>query len=170
MIIDLASMGRTPRAFGFEVGPADIELESEDVKLTSSVSAIGEVAKDAVQTKAQGVIEADITIDCTRCLEPVAQKLSIPFEVNFVSDEKIDEGEDRELSSADLDTSVLTSDEIDMNEVVREQILLNLPEQIFCKEDCKGLCPKCGANRNLIDCKCADSGTDPRWAALKNLR
>jgi uncharacterized protein len=53
---------------------------------------------------------------------------------------------------------------------VREQILLNLPEQVFCKEDCKGLCQKCGANRNLIDCKCDSDETDPRWAALKNLK
>ncbi|MGH7783338.1 MAG: DUF177 domain-containing protein, partial [Candidatus Binatia bacterium] len=55
------------------------------------------------------------------------------------------------------------------NEVVREQILLDLPDQVFCTENCRGLCPKCGANRNLIDCKCEEDNVDPRWAALNNL-
>ena len=54
--------------------------------------------------------------------------------------------------------------------VKRAQVLLlNLPEQVLCKEDCKGLCPECGTNLNLKDCDCGDKDIDPRWAALKNL-
>jgi uncharacterized protein len=71
---------------------------------------------------------------------------------------------------SDLDVDAITSDELDLKEVVREQILLNLPEQEFCGEDCKGLCQKCGTNLNLIDCKCEETEIDPRWAALKNLK
>ncbi|MGQ0540872.1 MAG: DUF177 domain-containing protein, partial [Blastocatellia bacterium] len=77
---------------------------------------------------------------------------------------------DREVSGEDLDVDLLIDDSLDLNEIVREQILLNLPQQIFCKEDCKGLCPKCGANINLIDCNCNETEIDPRWAALNNLR
>jgi uncharacterized protein len=69
-----------------------------------------------------------------------------------------------------LEIAILESNNIDVAELVREQILLNLPEQVFCAEDCKGLCPQCGANRNLIDCKCEEKEIDPRWAALKNLK
>jgi uncharacterized protein len=68
-----------------------------------------------------------------------------------------------------LDVAVYEGDKIDLGELVREQIILNQPEQVFCREDCKGLCEKCGANRNLIDCKCEEKEIDPRWAALKNL-
>ena len=64
----------------------------------------------------------------------------------------------------------LVRESLDLKEIIREQILLNLPEQVFCTPDCKGLCPKCGANRNLIDCNCNETEIDPRWAALKNLR
>jgi uncharacterized protein len=46
---------------------------------------------------------------------------------------------------------------------------LNLPEQVFCREDCRGLCAKCGANRNATDCGCEEKEIDPRWAGLKNL-
>ena len=69
-----------------------------------------------------------------------------------------------------MDVSVIEGFEIDLTELVREQILLNLPEQVFCREDCKGLCEKCGANRNLINCNCEEKEIDPRWSALKNLK
>ena len=84
---------------------------------------------------------------------------------------RVDEGHMTvEVTIEDLDESPVPGGEIDLKEVVREQIMLALPEQVFCKDDCKGLCPKCGANGNLIDCKCADDEIDPRWAALKNLK
>ncbi|HEX8637491.1 MAG TPA: DUF177 domain-containing protein, partial [Pyrinomonadaceae bacterium] len=68
------------------------------------------------------------------------------------------------------DIAVLDNNKIDVAEIVREQILLNLPEPVYCRDDCKGLCPQCGANRNLIDCKCEEKEIDPRWAALKGLK
>jgi uncharacterized protein len=77
--------------------------------------------------------------------------------------------DDLEVEEADLDEQLVEGDEVDLTEIIREQILLNLPEQVLCKEDCKGLCPQCGANRNLIDCDCGEDEIDPRWAALKNL-
>jgi uncharacterized protein len=45
-----------------------------------------------------------------------------------------------------------------------------LPEQAFCREDCRGLCEKCGANQNLIDCKCEEKEIDPRWQGLRELK
>ena len=74
------------------------------------------------------------------------------------------------MSGEDLSTDVLPDGRIELNDIVREQILLNLPEQVFCTEECKGLCPKCGADRNLINCNCEETEIDPRWSALKNLK
>jgi hypothetical protein len=61
-------------------------------------------------------------------------------------------------------------DELDLSQLAREQILLNLPEQVLCREDCKGICPTCGKDLNEGDCKCGEDEIDPRWAALKDLR
>ena len=105
-----------------------------------------------------------------RCLEPVSHDLAIDFDVNFVTPENFASDKEREVSPEDLDTDVLDSDRIELTTLIREQILLNLPEQLFCRPDCKGLCLKCGANRNLIDCNCDLNETDPRWAALKDFR
>jgi uncharacterized protein len=49
-------------------------------------------------------------------------------------------------------------------------LLLNIPMRILCKEDCRGLCPKCGRNRNTNSCDCVEEAIDPRWEGLKGLR
>ena len=90
--------------------------------------------------------------------------------MSFVTPDNLTVEKEAELRIEDLDVSIYEGDKIDLSELVREQIILNLPEKIFCSEDCKGLCAKCGANRNLIDCNCDKKELDPRWAALKNLK
>ena len=57
-----------------------------------------------------------------------------------------------------------------LEDVLREQVLLSLPVRTLCKPDCKGLCPRCGANRNLQPCSCDEGPSDPRWEALAGLR
>jgi uncharacterized protein len=57
-----------------------------------------------------------------------------------------------------------------LEDVLREQVLLSLPVRTLCKPDCKGLCPRCGANRNLQPCSCDEGPSDPRWEALTGLR
>ena len=74
------------------------------------------------------------------------------------------------LESSDLDTDVIDGNELDLAEVAREQIVLNLPEQVLCSEDCKGICPTCGTDLNEGECRCREDDIDPRWQALKELK
>ncbi|MEO8573867.1 MAG: DUF177 domain-containing protein [Pyrinomonadaceae bacterium] len=170
MIIDLAEIASTPRPFDFTIPGAGIELDDGDLRLTGNVSVKGEISKRAAQVDLKGDIVAPAELDCTRCLEPVSQDLTFDFAASFVTPENFALDKEREVAADDLDLDVIESDRIDLREIAREQILLNLPRQVLCRTDCKGLCQKCGANRNLIDCKCDLDETDPRWAALKNLR
>jgi uncharacterized protein len=170
MIVDLFTMGNAPFAFEFTLTPEKINLESDEARLKNAVNVTGIVTRHIAQIDVEGTISAETEIECTRCLQAVEQKLDIPFEAAFVTAENYTQAKEAELNAKDLDVSVFDGQKIDLNELVREQILLNLPEQVFCKEDCKGLCEKCGANRNLIDCKCIEKEVDPRWAALKNLK
>ena len=57
-----------------------------------------------------------------------------------------------------------------LEDAVREQVLLAVPLKVICREDCKGLCPHCGANQNLERCSCSEPMEDPRWTALKDIR
>ena len=170
MIVDLTAIEGSSMKFDFAVSPADIDVEEGNVRLIGDLNASGEVVKHSAQIDVVGSIKGDAEIDCTRCLKPVEHKLEIDFSVSFVTPEHFAADREREVVASDLDIDVLAGEGMDLKEVVREQILLNLPEQLFCKPDCKGLCPKCGTDRNLIDCNCDDDEVDPRWAALKQLK
>ena len=74
-----------------------------------------------------------------------------------------------ELTEDEMSVSVFDGEAIDVDEIVKEQIVLAVPTRMLCREDCKGICPECGTDRNTGDCSCATNDIDPRWAALKNL-
>jgi uncharacterized protein len=170
IIIDLISLKSSPLAFEFLLEPSEIDLEGENIKLKSTVKTEGELTRRIAQIDAEGEISGEAEMECSRCLSPIEKILEIPFSVGFVTPEYYTEQKEAELNADDLDITIVEDEKIDLSELGREQILLNLPEQVYCQEDCQGLCQKCGANRNLIDCKCIEKEVDPRWAALKNLK
>lgn len=170
MIIDLTQIEGSSRPFEFTISPDDLGLDESNVNFAGDILAAGDVQKQTAQVTVSGRVTADAEIDCTRCLQPVQHRLAIDFAVSFVTPEHFATDREREVAADDLDTDVLGSDTLDLKDVIREQILLNLPAQLFCRPDCKGLCPECGADRNLIDCDCDLDRTDPRWAALKDFR
>ena len=170
MIVDLTSLEKSVLDFNFSLAPETIDLEREDAKLISAVETKGKLTKGIVALTVEGEISTVAGMECTRCLQPVEHKLHIPFKTEFITAENYTAAKESELHEQDLDTAVYEGDKIDLSEIAREQILLNLPEQIFCTENCRGLCEKCGANRNLLDCNCIEREIDPRWSALKNLK
>ena len=168
MIIDLGTLGKTPKPIEHSFGADAIEL-SDGMRLVEPARFTGEVRRDEVRTEVRGHVSAKIAADCVRCLETVEQPVEIDFDDIFIDAENEPTDDEIQVSGVDLDVSLLTESTIDLAEIVREQLILGTDEPILCEEDCQGLCPKCGGNRNLIDCKCEDDDVDPRWAALKNL-
>ena len=77
--------------------------------------------------------------------------------------------QDAELSVEDLDLTIFDGEVIDVDALVAEELLLAVPDHLVCRDDCKGICPVCGADRNVADCGCDTAEVDPRWAGLKEL-
>ena len=169
MIVDLITIKDAPGSFDFIIEPAQIDLESETAAVKDVVRVQAKIKKGIVQTDVEGAISTVVEIECVRCLQPVEQSLKFPFKAAFVTPDYYTRDKEAEVKLDDLEISIYEGDRIDLSELAREQILLNLPEQVFCREDCRGFCQKCGANRNLISCNCNEKEVDPRWAALKNL-
>ena len=92
------------------------------------------------------------------------------FKLQYLTRLEYDSIQAVELEEEDLTFSVFDGEVIDIDELVREQVILAIPVRVLCREDCRGLCPTCGADRNFKECGCESAETDPRWAALKNLR
>lgn len=105
-----------------------------------------------------GFVSGTWTGECSRCLEA----LSEPFELEV--------HELFEPAPVEGETYLLDGEEIDLEPLVRDAVVLHLPLAPVCADDCRGLCPQCGADRNLTSCDCNTSIRDPRWAALDDLR
>lgn len=170
MIIDLTTLKDKNTRFEFFIPADEINLEDEAVKLNDVVKIRGNLIKGIAQTDVEGAIAAAVELECSRCLRAVQKFLEFPFEAVFVTPENYTEEREVQVGVGDLEVSIFGGDKIDLTELAREQILLALPARVFCREDCKGLCQKCGANKNLINCNCEEKEVDPRWAALKDLK
>ena len=77
-------------------------------------------------------------------------------------------GEEKAIDEGEAEMGFYEGDGVELNDVLREFIVLTLPMQRVCRQDCKGMCPACGQNRNLKDCGCQAVPLDDRLEALKN--
>jgi len=108
-------------------------------------------------------------VPCARCIEPVEIPLSAEFDLIFRPLGADTEAPERSITASETEIGYYQKDSLLLEDVLREQVLLSLPVRTLCKPDCKGLCPSCGANRNLQPCSCDQGKPDPRWAALTGL-
>jgi uncharacterized protein len=169
MNIDLASVQTVPRPLIAVIDGAQIDLDDEGA-VNGVVRFDGRTFRERGKTHLAGTIQGEVALYCTRCAKPLTRHLEITFEDVFVDAAAETAEKEIEVAGPALDEQLVTGSSIDLTEIIREQILLDLPEQVLCKEDCKGLCPECGADRNLLDCECGKKDIDPRWAALKDLK
>jgi len=137
---------------------------------------------DGSHVFAAGTFRGEVTVACSRCVEPVRipieEKLRVTFmprhelpadddEAGAGEGEGVDEG--AEVVEEDLDLFPYDGEAIDLEPLFREQFVLAVPFAPLCREDCKGLCPQCGTDRNTGTCSC-EPPIDPRLAALKGLK
>lgn len=111
-----------------------------------------------------GSAELSLMIPCSRCLELV----KIPFSLNL--ERTLDMKRTDEDRVKDLDEQpYLQGYNLDVDQLVRDELLLNLPMKVLCNEDCKGICNRCGANLNYETCDCDRSSLDPRMSVIQDI-
>jgi uncharacterized protein len=110
----------------------------------------------------------DFEVLCARCVEPVRSPLAGNFDLLFRPQAADADPGERSITPDETEIGYYEESGLSLEDVVREQVLLSLPSRTLCKEDCKGLCPRCGQNLNLEPCTC-DTTSDPRWSALAGL-
>jgi uncharacterized protein len=106
---------------------------------------------------ASGTLKAPWTGQCRRCLAPASGQMQIRVLEHFT------------VGGDGSDTYPLVDDELDLEPMVHDAVLLELPQAPLCSPDCKGLCPTCGVDRNREACNCEDAHVDHRWAPLQSL-
>ena len=106
---------------------------------------------------------------CARCVEPVPAPVTGNFDLIFRPHAADANPGERAITPDETEIGYYEESGLLLEDVVREQVLLSLPPRTLCKEDCKGLCPRCGQNLNLGSCTCNDAPADVRWQALQGL-
>jgi uncharacterized protein len=142
--------------------------EVRDFRLTSPLAVDATYYRAGDDLFFAGRIRADLEGTCARCLEPF--DLTVDESAQFVLVPTPKEGPERQLSEDDLALSFYSGEEIDLAPLFTEQVILTLPTRALCREDCRGLCPQCGVDRNNEKCGCVEREPDPRLAVLRNLR
>jgi len=129
-----------------------------------------------------GQFQAEVSAPCKRCLAAASASLPVSFKLNLMprdlaqdeGSEYVEGGERPERAGSfrleDADQEWFDGKTIELDPILREQILLALPMNLVCTESCRGLCPVCGNNLNEKQCECQREAMDPRWMALKNIK
>ena len=162
------------RARDFEVELPSGAIEYSDPKLRQAapMRATGKmelVTGSLGEIRASGHLAVEMEAECDRCLEAGKYPLDSDFELYYRPVED-GYGEEHSIDADEAQMGFYEGDGLELNDVLREFVLLTLPMQRLCREDCKGICPKCGQSRNLKQCDCTTAIVDARWSALQSLK
>ena len=175
LVIDIPQIPPEGQDVDVALDPGGVHLEDDDDLSFSGGHLRGHVeVVDGTNVHVRAHLDGDLAVDCGRCLEPysvaVSQELDL-FYLPRVANRPEEEEEDVELDDHDVVVGYYEGTKLDLGEVVREQLFLALPLKHVCREDCQGICPACGKNRNTDRCACPapEEPRDPRLEALRSL-
>ncbi|WP_168735551.1 YceD family protein [Cohnella fermenti] len=151
----------------------DVTEAYRDVR---DVKPLGPLTAELTAAYSGGLIDVSGTLDCklqfqcSRCLDPIEEAWRVPFHAIFkvVSKERLDKDRLDEEDSEDEDILSIKDEPLELLPYIEEELMLSMPLAPICKDDCKGLCPECGQNRNAKECGCDREKTDLRFDALKD--
>jgi len=139
------------------------ELEITDDSLTQPIALQLDVDKGPQDMRIIGTVTTTANFTCDRCLSAFDQNLQSTFEVFASTATKLTKDDN-------LIVIAPNTQEIDLTGFIRDALLLSLPMKVLCREDCRGLCPVCGADRNVNPCSCQAQTEDERWEPLNSLK
>ncbi len=150
-------------------------ISSGQLAIDGSISYSFRIFRVSGMIEIQGQVKSQVALACSRCLEPFMLPVEVDFELTYADQlpeiENDDEDDDEiELTAEDMGIVLFAGEEIDLAEPLVEQLLLSLPFQPICKDDCNGLCPHCGVDLNQAKCGCNEPQFDTRFADLQKLK
>ena len=149
--------------------------ESGAYTFTASIKAFLRAQQINDIVEVEGSISTAVRLDCGRCLQSFEMPLESKFALTYIekdpAPEKNGSSDDEiELNAEDMGLIHYQGEEINLEKEIQEQVVLALPLKALCKQDCKGLCPRCGADLNTTACDCDRSSSGGKFDALKNLK
>ncbi len=145
----------------------ELSSSEQETHLTSDIHLDLLVTKDNRDISVEGTITLTLQTPCSRCMEIV--RLTLRPGVHLILTPGIKFGDDSDPES-NIDYSTYEGEEVEIGDYLREVLAMDIPYKVLCREECKGLCPTCGANLNFGDCSCRQQWVDERFQVLKKLK
>jgi len=162
------------RELRFETAYRPGEIDFDDQQLWQAtpleVNGVAELLGATEEIRVRGRMRVRMEAECDRCLELASFPIDAGFDLFYRPEGTGIRSDEVELEPGETEIDYYSGDGLELEDVLREQVLLALPMQRVCREDCKGICPVCGKDRNGGECGCATKPADDRWAALKDLQ
>jgi uncharacterized protein len=169
MLIDVSQIPPDGLDVALPEAALDLGAPSDTWSGSASVRAELHLARSGRGLLISGSFAGGLLLVCSRCLESFPFQAQDRFQVYCEAGPGSQHEEERELTDVELDVTYLEQGRLNTDQLLRENILLSLPVQPVCHEDCRGLCPRCGANLNQVACGCTEDRVDPRLQVLRNL-
>lgn len=173
MIVDLRTIAHSPRHFIFTLKPIWWKGDEESdqiIGLDGCLDVHISISRTGTKYMLEGRLSGGLLIRCDRCLEVFHRNLESEFWLFLAHRLPEKDGIEIELMEDDMSIDFVVGDEVDLNDIVREQAYLSLPIKSLCREECLGLCPVCGANLNKEKCECQRVKGHLGFSKLKNLK
>jgi uncharacterized protein len=170
LIVELTAIphegiSRDFRSNGKALGSGDPELAAvQPVEIACQLYKVGH------EVVVQGTLRSAVRLTCGRCAEEFVLPLSVSLDAVYLPMDEISSERAKELDEGVADVYSYAEQVIDLAEMVRDKLLLSIPLQPHCIIGCKGLCPSCGVNRNVVSCQCAEEKLGSPFELLKGLR
>jgi uncharacterized protein len=172
MLLSIKEMELRKVRFDETFAPGQIDFSEELIHQNSPLHATG-VAELLENTdgevRVQGKYSVEMGSSCDRCLADARFPIEASFDLFYRPMSFIARDEEVEIDEGEAEIGFYETAGIELEDILREQVLLALPMQRVCSESCKGICPSCGKNRNENACECAPGGAELHWSALKDI-
>jgi uncharacterized protein len=152
--------------------PGLIDFSGENLEQSSPLHAAGSaelLAHSDGEVRLLGRYTVEIKADCDRCLLPARFPLDVNFDLYYQPVSVIARDEEIEIDEGEAEIGFYEGGGMELEDILREQVLLALPMQRVCSDLCKGICPVCGKNRNETECDCRIDSAGDRWGAFRDL-
>jgi len=170
MQLDLTRYRQPLSHFSRTFQPSEVAQDGDAYQVIAPVDLDFDINKDKDRFRLVGTVKSELELPCSRCLEPYRMPVDASFDLRYLPVAEMSVEDEGEVADDDLETTYYRDDQIDLNELLREQFYLALPMKPLCQADCAGLCAQCGTNLNTGTCECGPAWEDPRLASLKQLK
>lgn len=172
MFIKIQDLETRKLQFDEWYGPEELDFGDSGVRALDRAHATGEAellpgTEDQFRLKGHVMLTAGA--ECDRCLGQAVFPVEADFDLFYEPSSEAVAGEEIAIDEADTETGFYDGNGIELKDVLVEQVLLQLPMQKLCHQDCKGICPVCGSDRNTVACDCSAKAGDDRWSALRDI-